>query len=481
MAKKDGAVEPGVALGGRYRLVTRLARGGMGEVWSAVDQSLARWVAIKIVLAEMGADPMLIARLRREAQTAAALSHPGITVVYDIGEHEGHPFFVMELLEGTDFKALLADSPGGMPAVRAAGLMAQVADALDYAHRKGVVHRDIKPANLIELVGGGVRICDFGICRYSEATTGLTASGGVLGTPAYMAPEQYEDGSVDARSDLYSFGCTLYALLTGRPPFPGPSLVALMRQHLSMPPARLTAAPSRLADLVASLLSKNPGDRPASAGKVADALRAVAAERSVPSTFDDDLRVTFPNLQPVLKSFDEGIADQVPRARSLLRWPDFGYQLGRELAALDVDTILIIRERNETHHYVQAMRETDRLYAEAVSNNFLTGDLLLTEQDEAEMVRLGWNPPRDPVPKNWWTELPASATAADHRNLASIMMVGALRDVQGVRWTSSLVYESFWRHGTGLIELLDFDVECLDKKRVYVQKSSAQRDGQGPE
>lgn len=272
-------MEPGTVLGGKYRLVSRLGRGGMGEVWSATDQGLGRRVAIKIVLADLGDDQSLIARLRNEAKTAGGLQHPGITVVHDIGDHDGHPYFVMELLEGTDFNALLAANPAGLSVERVIPLMAQVADALGYAHRKGVVHRDIKPANLMELTEGGAKICDFGISRYAETTSNLTAPGGLLGTPAYMAPEQYDGRPADARSDLYSFGCTLHALLTGRPPFTGPSIAVVIHQHLNTAPPPLTRArpqvPAELEDLVLSLLAKDPADRPVSGAQVGAALRAL--------------------------------------------------------------------------------------------------------------------------------------------------------------------------------------------------------------
>jgi serine/threonine protein kinase len=179
-------------LGGKYRLVAQLGRGGMGEVWSAADQGLDRAVAIKIVLADLNTDPALLARLRREAKTGARLQHPGITVVHDIGEHDGHPFFVMELLKGTDFKTLLEGGPAGLPVERVVGLMAQVADALEYAHRQGVVHRDIKPANLMELAEGGVKICDFGISRYADAgaTTALAGPDVDHDQPANPSYEQ---------------------------------------------------------------------------------------------------------------------------------------------------------------------------------------------------------------------------------------------------------------------------------------------------
>lgn len=250
----------------------------MGEVWSAHDRELDRPVAVKI----MNADAEVTARLRREARTGAQLQHAGITVVHDIGDHQGNPFFVMELLDGTDFQKMIKASPTGLPVVSVAQLMAPVADALHHAHGKGVVHRDIKPANLMALADGGVKICDFGVARYSGATLGLTAPGGVLGTPAYMAPEQYEGKNAGPAGDLYSFGATLHAMIAGRPPFPGPSLPELMRQHLTQPPPRLTGLrpdiPAELEDLVLELLAKDPAGRPASAAHVGDTLRALTGD-----------------------------------------------------------------------------------------------------------------------------------------------------------------------------------------------------------
>ncbi|MFA1545816.1 TY-Chap domain-containing protein [Actinomadura chokoriensis] len=164
----------------------------------------------------------------------------------------------------------------------------------------------------------------------------------------------------------------------------------------------------------------------------------------------------------------------------MLEWSEFARRLGRELAGLERDTILIVRERDESRHYVQAMREPDRLYAEAVSNNFLDGPLLLTLADEEVMSDAGWRPPADPAPRNWWTELPEagvpggllSVTDGDYSRLAGVM-VTALRDVQGVRRPSDLVYESFHRHGTGLIELLDFGIDVADASRVNKRRATS--------
>ncbi|MES9540828.1 MULTISPECIES: SseB family protein [unclassified Actinomadura] len=165
----------------------------------------------------------------------------------------------------------------------------------------------------------------------------------------------------------------------------------------------------------------------------------------------------------------------------MLEWSEFARRLGRELAGLERDTILIVRERDESRHYVQAMREPDRLYAEAVSNNFLEGPLLLTLADEEVMSEAGWRPPAEPAPRNWWTELPEagvpggmlSVTERDFARLADVM-VTALRDVQGVRRPSDLVYESFHRHGSGLIELVDFGIEVADPSRVSKRRASSE-------
>lgn len=273
-------MDTGAVLGGRYRLTTRIGRGGMGEVWAADDTQLRRRVAVKILLADVGASSVLIDRLRREAENAGQLQHPGITVVHDLGEHEGHPFFVMELLNGTDYATILARGPGGLPLGRVLETGAAVAEALGYAHRRGVVHRDVKPANVMELAEGGVKICDFGISRSADAVGDLTGVGGMLGTPAYMAPEQYEGHPVDARTDLYAFGCTLYAMLTGDAPFDGETMPALMRQHLTVEPVppsqKRGGIPPDLDRLVLGLLAKDPAGRPQSAEDVAKWLRALA-------------------------------------------------------------------------------------------------------------------------------------------------------------------------------------------------------------
>lgn len=272
------ALGPGTILMGKYRIVSRLGSGGMGTVWEAVDLNLERKVAIKVMLSDNG-NPEAFRRFQREARLAARLQHPGITVVHDSGRDGDQFFIVMELLQGTDLSALLRNNPKGLPADRVVRLAARAADALAEAHKNGVVHRDIKPANLMVLANDRLKVCDFGIAKSDDATSELTKSNEVIGTFRYMAPERWRSQPADARSDLYSLGCVLYAMLSGQPPFgEGLDMPTLMSRHLNdIPPAPqgIDATPAALRDLVMRLLAKDPGDRPASAAQVATELRGI--------------------------------------------------------------------------------------------------------------------------------------------------------------------------------------------------------------
>ncbi len=271
-------MQPGLKLAGRYALQARLGHGGMGEVWRGVDERLGRPVAVK-VLGEHLADPERLARFRREAELTARLQHPGITVVHDVGSDNGQPFIVMELLHGRDLAAMLAQAPCGLPIDAALTLAVQAAEALQAAHAGHVIHRDLKPANLFVLDSGQLKICDFGIAWAVDATTHLTPTGQAFGTPAYMSPEQCRGEHVDERSDLYSLGCVLYELLTGRRPFAGGWPLAIIFQHLNAvaadPRTIRPEIPQELDDLVLDLLAKDPARRPAGAGQVIAALRTL--------------------------------------------------------------------------------------------------------------------------------------------------------------------------------------------------------------
>jgi eukaryotic-like serine/threonine-protein kinase len=277
-------MQAGLELGGRYALEGLLGSGGMGEVWRAVDRQLDRPVAVK-VLRDRYADSGVVRRFQQEARIAARLQHSGIAVVHDAGEHDGQLFIVMELLRGEDLAAMLEREPAGLPLATVVSVATQAAEALAVAHSGGVIHRDLKPANLFLLPGGQLKICDFGIARTADTATGLTGPGSFIGTPAYMSPEQWVDGkSVDKRSDLYSLGCVLYALLVGRPPFHSGELPTLIYCHLNTTPASVREirpeVPARLDRLVAELLAKKPADRPSDAGQVAAVLRSIGDELS---------------------------------------------------------------------------------------------------------------------------------------------------------------------------------------------------------
>ncbi|MFI8962880.1 tetratricopeptide repeat protein [Streptomyces sp. NPDC053493] len=272
---------------GRYRLQEVIGRGGMGEVWRATDESLGRRVAVKC-LRPLGQqrDPahltVLRERFRREARVAASLQHRGITVVHDFGESDGVLFLVMELLEGRNLSQLLADNGKRPLAVaQVVDIAEQVADALAYTHRQGVVHRDLKPANIVRLGDGTVKICDFGIARLGADigfTSRLTGTGIAMGTPHYMSPEQIGGHEVDHRSDLYSLGCVLYEMATGVPPFDLGDTWAILIGHRDTVPTPLRShraeLPGYLDLIVLDLLAKTPDGRPADAAQVRDRLTA---------------------------------------------------------------------------------------------------------------------------------------------------------------------------------------------------------------
>ncbi|MFF9394917.1 protein kinase domain-containing protein [Streptomyces griseoluteus] len=254
---------------GRYRLTHRLGRGGMAEVFAAEDVRLGRTVAVKLLRADLAEDPTSKARFTREAQSVAGLNHHSIVAVYDSGEDQVNgqavPYIVMELVEGRTIRELLvdADAPGPEQALI---IVSGVLDALAYSHQHGIVHRDIKPANVIITDNGAVKVMDFGIARALHgASTTMTQTGMVMGTPQYLSPEQALGKAVDHRSDLYATGCLLYELLALRPPFTGETPLSVVYQHVQdmpVPPSQVTAGcPPELDGLVMRSLAKEPDDR----------------------------------------------------------------------------------------------------------------------------------------------------------------------------------------------------------------------------
>ena len=248
----------------RYQVTHLIARGGMALVYRAQDLLLNRAVALKILYPELGSDPLFVERFRREAQAAANLSHPNIVPVFDWGEDNGTYFIVMELIDGTSLAELLRSSKTLTPA-RSATFVAQIAAALGYAHRSGVVHRDVKPGNILITADGQVKVTDFGIAQAVASEDNLAEAGSVMGTATYFSPEQASGSAVDGRSDVYSLGVVLYEMLVGRAPFIGDSPLAVSTQHVnnSVPPPTSfnNEVPRDLEAIVMQALSKSPGQR----------------------------------------------------------------------------------------------------------------------------------------------------------------------------------------------------------------------------
>ncbi|UZN03392.1 serine/threonine-protein kinase [Cellulomonas sp. S1-8] len=294
---------PGVALGGgRYRLLRRIAVGGMGEVWEANDDALARAVAVKVLREEFAGDAGFLERFRTEARNSAALHHPHIAALFDYGEQDGSAYLVMELVVGEPLSDLLEREPV-LPARRLLPILAQTARGLHAAHLAGVVHRDVKPGNILLARSGKVKITDFGVSLAADQKT-MTATGMVMGTAQYLSPEQAVGRPATPLSDLYSLGVVAYEALAGRRPFTGPTAVDIAVAHVNDPVPPLSAAvEKKLAALVLRLLSKEPAERPASGEELAGLLdklmpqtppSGVAVLVSKPSRARDSRRATEP-------------------------------------------------------------------------------------------------------------------------------------------------------------------------------------------
>lgn len=303
-------------LSDRYELGETLGFGGMSEVHYARDLLLHRDVAVKVLRADLARDPTFYLRFRREAQNAAKLNHPTIVQVFDTGEAETPegplPFIVMEYVDGETLRDVLRAN-GPISPRQAMTWMADVAAAMDFSHRNGIVHRDMKPANVMIDKTGAIKVMDFGIARaMSDSTSTMTQTSAVMGTAQYLSPEQARGIKVDPRSDIYSMGCVLFELLTGEPPFTGDSPVAVAHQHVHEDPPWPSAIrpdiPRELDSVVLKAMSKNPANRYQSAADLrSDLIKVLAGGKpSAPMLLSDEDRTEFIDSGPRRSLIDTG-------------------------------------------------------------------------------------------------------------------------------------------------------------------------------
>jgi serine/threonine-protein kinase len=282
----------GTLLDGRYLVQAKIASGGTSTVYRGVDVRLDRPVALKVMDSRYSGDNQFLTRFQLEARTVARLKHPGLVAVYDQGLDGRHPFLVMELIEGGTLRELLAER-GPMPPHAVVAVLRPVLGGLAAAHRAGLVHRDVKPENVLISDDGDVKIADFGLVR-AVAAAGITSASVILGTAAYLSPEQVRDGTASPHSDVYSTGVLTYELLTGRAPFTGDSALSIAYQRLDndVPPASavIGGVPPQFDQFVARATARDPADRYADAIEMAADMDAIAKELALP-----DFRVPAPS------------------------------------------------------------------------------------------------------------------------------------------------------------------------------------------
>jgi serine/threonine-protein kinase len=295
---------------GHYRIVAELGRGGMGVVYKAHEESLNRFVAIKVLGEHLTEDPSYVERFVREAQSAARLNHPNIVQIYAISEDAGRHFFVMEYVTGQSLQKILR-SRGPLDAIQTARIALQAASGLRAAHEQGIIHRDIKPANLILDDRGLIKIADFGLALMGGAASRLTATGMFMGTPGYLSPEQCLDQDIDLRTDIYSLGVTLFETLTGKAPFTGDSPLALLRQIVEVEPPDIAQlrpeVDPELKALVQRMMAKDRDQRVATCDELIEALEGFLNTRGVSGSLLERLAMatsTGPPPAPVADDLD---------------------------------------------------------------------------------------------------------------------------------------------------------------------------------
>ena len=323
-------------IAGRYDLIERIGSGGMAVVWRARDTTLDRDVAVKLLHAHLADDAAVAERFRRESLFAARLAHPNVVTVYDSGTDDGTPYIVMELVAGRTLAEVLR-TDGPLPVARAVRIARGAAGALAHAHEQGLVHRDVKPGNILLTEDGEVHVSDFGISKSLEETA-LTQIGSVMGTAAYISPEQAAGREATPVSDVYALGCVLYECLAGTPPFRGDSPAAVAVQHANAPPPPVTTrrpdVPRALEAALVRALAKDPSQRFGTAAEFADALDATGAldvTDAVPAA------ATVPIDPDETARLDPSPTQALPRERR--RSPSFGRLLRFAGVALAVAAV----------------------------------------------------------------------------------------------------------------------------------------------
>jgi serine/threonine-protein kinase len=331
--------EAGQLYGGRYKLITRIAIGGMGEVWQAHDEVILRDVAIKILKQEYMGDPGFLERFRTEARHAAMVNHEGIANVYDYGEDGGSAYLVMELVPG-DSLARILEVEKSLSDERVLDIIAQTARALYEAHEAGLVHRDVKPGNLLITPDGQLKITDFGIARVADQV-GLTATGQVMGTVQYLSPEQATGKPATPSTDIYSLGIVAYEALAGKRPFTGESQMEIaMAQINKTPPPLPSTVDSRVSNLVMSCLAKKPNQRPETA--LALAKRAESLMKSAPRQTAATQVIQQPKGVSDSTAIIEISSDTNPTQKPPIVWPWFVLIGALALTAISVVVAIVI-------------------------------------------------------------------------------------------------------------------------------------------
>ena len=330
--------ETGQLYGGRYKLISRIAIGGMGEVWHAQDEVILRDVAIKILKQEYMGDPGFLERFRTEARHAAMVDHEGIANVYDYGEDSGSAYLVMELVPG-DSLARILERDKTLPEDKVLEIIAQTGRALFEAHEAGLVHRDIKPGNLLITPDGQVKITDFGIARVADQVA-LTATGQVMGTVQYLAPEQATGKPATPSTDIYSLGIVAYEALAGKRPFTGESQMAIAMAQINQAPPSLPAEiDQRVANLVMSCLAKKPNQRPESAlalAKRAEALMSTSQAFMPPTQVMQTTQVS--DTTAVIQT----TTDTAPAPTQAVVWPWIAVIVALTITALSVVIAIVM-------------------------------------------------------------------------------------------------------------------------------------------